>query len=451
MFWSADLYRNQENIINNNHDDDDTSPPTSWFHKTCTCLLKFYNQYEFLILVVCAILIAKAYPPLGAVHLAPQITATWIAVILIFLLAGLGLKTEEFSKALLEWKFNAVVQTYNFFVDSAVVYGVSRLLVATNALQPASADGLVVCASLSMTINMVIVLTSSSGGNEASAIFNSAAGNMIGILLTPVLILGYLGRAGGAAGIDVGEVFYKLALRVVLPLGVGQLVRKFVPSVVEFYKTHKKWFKKIQQYLLVYLVYTVFCRTFYNNNNNATSAVDIVIVIAVVFACLVSLMVGAWVLLKILFPTRPDLRVMGLYGCTHKTVAMGVPMINALYDDDATVGLVTLPLLVWHTSQLIIGSFLAPKLSKWVDSEQERLGIIQKDDDDVDDDDGRGDVESNTNDTQAAAVVVAPVGDSNENDDKETTENVEGRDVVAAAVTITTTTTTTTTAEVEEV
>ncbi len=44
----------------------------------------FYNKNSFLVLVVFAILIAYAYPPLGAEYLRPDITATWIAVLFIF-------------------------------------------------------------------------------------------------------------------------------------------------------------------------------------------------------------------------------------------------------------------------------------------------------------------------------------------------------------------------------
>lgn len=44
----------------------------------------FYRTNSFLILVICATLLAYAYPPLGAIYLAPQITATWIAVMFIF-------------------------------------------------------------------------------------------------------------------------------------------------------------------------------------------------------------------------------------------------------------------------------------------------------------------------------------------------------------------------------
>ena len=51
---------------------------------------KIYNANSFLILVIAAILLAYAYPPIGAIYLAPQITATWIAVMFIFILAGMG-------------------------------------------------------------------------------------------------------------------------------------------------------------------------------------------------------------------------------------------------------------------------------------------------------------------------------------------------------------------------
>jgi sodium/bile acid cotransporter 7 len=108
-------------------------------------------------------------------------------------LAGLGLKTEEFSKAFRRLYFNAFLQIFNFGVVSSVVFGVSRGLVHVGAVAQSLADGMVVCASLPMTLNVVHVLTISAGGDEASAIFNAAFGNMVGVFLSPVLILGCLG------------------------------------------------------------------------------------------------------------------------------------------------------------------------------------------------------------------------------------------------------------------
>eukprot|EP00526_Cylindrotheca_closterium_P009423 CAMPEP_0113630994 /NCGR_PEP_ID=MMETSP0017_2-20120614/16107_1 /TAXON_ID=2856 /ORGANISM="Cylindrotheca closterium" /LENGTH=431 /DNA_ID=CAMNT_0000541487 /DNA_START=204 /DNA_END=1499 /DNA_ORIENTATION=- /assembly_acc=CAM_ASM_000147 len=337
--------------------------------KIWNAIVKFYFKNEFIMQVVIVILLARAYPPLGAEYLQPQITATWICVLFIFLLAGLGLKTEEFKKAFQRFFFNVSVQVFNFGVVSSLVYGTSRGLILADVIPKALADGMVVCASLPLTINMCLVLTKSSGGDEASAIFNAAFGNMIGVFLSPVLILAYLGVSGD---VDLFNVFYKLALRVVLPVSIGQILQKCSPKVVAFVKEHKPRFKKAQQLALVFIVYTVFCRTFSKEDDNVKVG-DIFIMIAIQFCLLCLVMVLSWVFLKALFPKEPTLRVMGLFGCTHKTVAMGVPLINAIYESDINVGLYTLPLLIWHPMQLVLGSYLSPRLAEWVESEKTRL------------------------------------------------------------------------------
>ena len=158
-----------------NETSNDEEPPIS----KPTCLQRlggFYFGNEFLILVVVAILLARAYPPIGAEYLVPEITATWLAVCIIFLMAGLGLKTEEFKNAFSQIGFNLTIQLFNFGVVSAVTFGVSRGLEAAGILSQDLADGMVIGASLPMTINMVLVLTKASGGDESLAIVNAASG-----------------------------------------------------------------------------------------------------------------------------------------------------------------------------------------------------------------------------------------------------------------------------------
>lgn len=91
-------------------------------------------------------------------------------------------------------------------------------------------------------------------------------------------------------------------------------------------------------------------------------------------------MVSSWFLLSLAFPDQPKLRVFGLFGCTHKTVAIGIPLINSIYGDNPSVGLYTLPLLIWHPVQLILGTALSPRLAKFVEREYERLGIHESND-----------------------------------------------------------------------
>lgn len=339
--------------------------------------LQIYAKHSFLILVVCAILIAYAYPPLGAIYLAPEITATWLAVMFIFILAGMGIKTEEFAKAFQRFKFNAFLQLFNFGAVSGVVFGFSRLMVLVNALPQSLADGMTICASLPITVNMVLVLTKSAGGDEAAAIFNAAFGNLMGVFISPALILMYLGVRGQ---VDLANVFFKLGLRVVLPIAIGQFLQKFVPAAKEFVKQYKKYFKKAQEYCLVFIVYTVFCKTFLNGSDATVG--DIFIMIAMQLVMLSFVMVLAWISLRILFNDEPKLQAMGLFGCTHKTVAMGVPLINAIYEDNPLVGLYTLPLLIWHPMQLVLGTAVAPHVAAYVKRREEELGIPQEEEQD---------------------------------------------------------------------
>lgn len=324
----------------------------------------FYSKNEFLILIVLAILIAKAYPPLGAIYVAPKITATWIAVMFIFLLAGLGLKTEEFTNAIQLCKFNSFVFFYNFGVDSAFVFGVSRFLLKFDIIVKDLADGMVIAACLPLTINMCVVLTQASGGDVAAAICNTAIWNLVGVFLSPTLILRYLGVTGD---VDVLTVFIKLATRVLLPIVVGQVLKYYSTAVTEFVKKYKPYFKQAQMYALVFIVYTVFARTF-NSDENQVPVRDIFIMIVFVFLCLTTLMIGAWFSLKLIFNKEIALRVTGLFCCSHKTVAMGIPLINAMYDGNPAIAMYTLPLLIWHPMQLVIGTFLSPRLLAWVES-----------------------------------------------------------------------------------
>lgn len=330
---------------------------TVWTKQLCN----IYTTHSFLIKALILILLAYAYPPLGAIYLAPQITATWIAVIFIFILAGMGIKTEEFKKSFQRLPFNIFVQVYNFGVVSSIVYGFSRFMVSVNVLSQSLADGMTICASLPITINMVLVLTKSAGGDEASAIFNAAFGNLIGIFLSPALILAYLGVSGS---VNLSQVFFKLGMRVILPICIGQLLQHFVVPAKEFVKRYKKYFKTAQECCLLFIIYTVFCKTFMQGMEADVS--QIFLMIALQFGLLCMLMVLAWVCLRVLFRDEPKLQAMGLFGCTHKTVAMGVPLINAIYESNPSVGLYTLPLLIWHPMQLVVGSFVAPYVAAYV-------------------------------------------------------------------------------------
>ena len=173
---------------------------------------------------------------------------------------------------------------------------------------------------------MVQVLTKSAGGDEAAAVFNAACGNLVGVFLSPALILMYLGVTGE---VDLGGVFFKLGLRVVLPIFIGQLLQKFVTPAKEFVKRYKKHFKKAQEWALVFIVYTVFCKTFTQGSD--ASPGDIFLMIAMQFVMLVTVMLLAWVCLGILFRKEPKLQAMGLFGCSESFLCFQLLIIALIW------------------------------------------------------------------------------------------------------------------------
>jgi len=113
----------------------------------------FYQANSFLILVVAAIGLARLYPPLGAKYLRPEITATWIAVMFVFFMAGLSIKTDQLSKAFGRFGFNAFVQIYNFVGVSLIVFGFTRAVMAWHGrLLPEVANAMMICACMPCTV-----------------------------------------------------------------------------------------------------------------------------------------------------------------------------------------------------------------------------------------------------------------------------------------------------------
>ena len=83
--------------------------------------------------------------------------------------------------------------------------------------------GMIICSCLSMPTNMMVVISISSKGDEAAALFLAAIMNLLGVFVTPLLIFIYLQEA---AEIDFFNTYRTITLRVLLPIVLGIGFRK---------------------------------------------------------------------------------------------------------------------------------------------------------------------------------------------------------------------------------
>lgn len=222
--------------------------------------------------------------------------------------------------------------------------------------------GMIICSCLSMPTNMMIVLTVSSKGDEAVALFLATIMNLLGVFVSPLLIFLYLKED---SDIDFVNTYKTISLRVLLPVVVGITMQQTLNGAQEFADEYKGTFHILREKALVYVVYATFCATFMDESDSTGAQIVVMAISQVIL--LASTMIIAWILLFIFFNRQPQLRVCGLFGCSTKTAALGIPLISAIYEDHPKLGIYTLPLLIWYPTQLIIGTVLSTRLSRFVD------------------------------------------------------------------------------------
>ncbi|KAJ8656204.1 hypothetical protein O0I10_007998 [Lichtheimia ornata] len=350
--------------------------------------ISYFIKYWFLLGLGLMIGLAWRFPDLGKTHglIQAQYTVKWGCVIIIFLLSGLGLDVRVMFKTFLQWRLHLVVQAINFLAMPFLMYGIVLIFITSGAsLNTDVYKGWMIALSTSTTVSSNVVMTRNAKGNDGAALFNAALGNVMGIFACPALMSVFQqdprvfppGTPRGNP--DYLNVLKTLGFTVLLPLVVGQIIRFYFPDPIK--KTAAKLrFPIINNIALLFLVWSVFCDGVASHAFDHMSAVDIVAMIFVdifmyLFGCGLCLFVARvpwpfayeprWIK-KWRFSRQDSVAIM--YCGATKTVSMGIPLINVIYSSSSygVVGVLSLPLLMYHVMQLFLGNVQVQMLKNWI-------------------------------------------------------------------------------------
>jgi solute carrier family 10 (sodium/bile acid cotransporter), member 7 len=328
-------------------------------------------EYWFIVGVGLAIGLAAALPDLGKKGgwIRSEYSVKYGAVIVIFLLTGISLKTKVLVSAFSSLKTHLVIQAISFGVTPAIGFGLAKLL-SLSPLNSLLIDGIIICASMPTTVSTNVVFTKAAGGNEAVAVVNSVIGNVLGVFLSPALLLLYLGRSSSA---PYSKVFQDLGITVIAPLIVGQILQFLLPEPMKKLQQRVK-FGVVSSFCILLLVWSTFCSTFSKDLSlDAGSVVSVVFFVQFMFLGFAALSFFlAWVapLRKLWGFDRAD--TVAVVNCAStKTVALGIPLINVLYGHTSNAGILTIPLLVYHATQILVGGLLISHLKAWRDRDED--------------------------------------------------------------------------------
>ena len=275
--------------------------------------------------------------------------ATTIAIGFLFFLYGARLSSREALDGLRQWRLHALVlaSTYVLFP----LLGLAAKLLVPTVLTPELYTGLMFLCCLPSTVQSSIAFTSIARGNVAAAICSASFSNILGIALTPVLVAVFLvTRYGGISWGSVGDIM----LQLMAPFLAGQLLRRWIGV---FLARHKKVLGPLDRGSILLVVYTAFSEGVVAGIWSRLTPVSLLLLVGtnVVLLALV-LGVTTWTARNFGFDREDEIVI--VFCGSKKSLASGIPMATVLFSAQ-TVGLVVLPLMLFHQIQLMTCAWLA--------------------------------------------------------------------------------------------
>lgn len=313
--------------------------------------LKFIRSQWFSLALVAAFALAWAMPSFG-VAINPRNQTQYGSIVAIFFLSGVILPTREAVAGLVNWRVHLFINVFQFLIVPAAAWLVLAPL--RGRLDPGLFAGFCLLAALPTTVSSCVTFTQLARGNVAASLFNAAAGNIAGIVITPALLCLMLGGRAGHGGLDLLATIRSLTGQVIVPFAIGQAV--YLAAGGRPAAWHSP-VARINSALILLIVWTAFSATFANAAQFGKlhlASAGYVVPLAALLPAHLCVLAGVAAGARALGFGRGD-RIAIYYTATQKTLALGVPMAHAtLGGDPRLLGLALLPIIVYHPLQLII-------------------------------------------------------------------------------------------------
>ncbi len=314
----------------------------------------------FLLGLVLAVIAAFVFPGPGSRGgaLQPELVCN-AGIALILFLQGLSLAVEKVRAGAANWRLHVVIQAFTFVVFPLVGLLLDRIVPALWQSQPhALRQGFLYLCVLPSTISTSVVFTAVARGNTPGALFNAALSNILGVIVTPLLVHLLMKTTGGTG--SLGPLLLKIVLLTLLPFGLGMALRPLLKDHVD---RRKPWIARISNAIILFFVYTAFCDSVAENIWGRYGLLLTLQTIAVVVLLFLGMSLLTGAACRALALNRED--AIAAYFCSvKKTLAMGVPLAMLIFGESGDLSLILLPVMFYHQIQLFANGLMANRWAK---------------------------------------------------------------------------------------
>ena len=274
--------------------------------------------------------------------------ATTGAIALLFFLHGARLAPKAALAGARHWRLHIVVLTSTFVLFP--VLGLAARAAWPGLLSPALWTGLILLCVLPSTVQSSIAFTSIARGNVPAALCAATASNLLGMLLTPLLAGLLLSAHGGFSVRGAGDI----VLQLLLPFAAGQLAR---PLIGAWAARNKTLLGLVDRGSILLVVYGAFSEGVTQGLWHQVDAGQLATLLGVDLLLLISVLGLTTLAARLLGFSRAD-EITIVFCGSKKSLASGLPMASVLLAGQP-VGLIVLPLMLFHQIQLMACAALA--------------------------------------------------------------------------------------------
>jgi sodium/bile acid cotransporter 7 len=313
----------------------------------------------FLGLLISAVVLAAIWPSPGSGDGPCSLsTLANYGISVIFFFYGLRLSRKKLRIGLQNRNLHILVHLTTFVLFPVLILSIRPLFEGEdNTLLWL---GMFYLSALPSTVSSSVVMVSIAGGNIPAAIFNASVSSLAGVFITPLWMSIILSGSAGMDYANLWSIIAKLSLQVLLPVATGMLLNKKWGAFAE---KHKHVLRMFDQSIIILIVYTSFCISFTNRVFENFSAIRIIACAAgMVFLFFtvfgIVTLASRWLKLN-----REDTITAQLCG-SKKSLVHGTAMSKVIFAGYGGIGIVLLPVMLYHALQLMIISVIANNKSK---------------------------------------------------------------------------------------
>jgi solute carrier family 10 (sodium/bile acid cotransporter), member 7 len=302
----------------------------------------------FIAVLVLTVVLATVLPARGPFASAVSVVAT-AAIVLLFFLHGVRLPRENLTAAVVHWRLHLTIlaTTFIFFP----LLGLALAKAFPSLLTPQLWTGVLYLCALPSTVQSSIAFTSMARGNVAATVTAAAASQLIGILLTPVIIGSLVQVHGGAVSLSG---VWKIVAQLLLPFMLGHLCR---PWLGEWAAARKALLAFTDRGTIVLAVYSAFSAAVIGGIWHSVPAASLATLLAICIAILaVVLTVTRYAARAFGFSREDEISI--VFCGSKKSLVSGVPMARVLFAGPE-VGAAVLPVMIYHQIQLMVCAWIA--------------------------------------------------------------------------------------------